>query len=43
MVFKVNHDGVMGGRNIYLRDRRNQIARQPTEVVIGLAIFLRDV
>jgi hypothetical protein len=43
MGFKANHDGVVGGRNIYLRNRRNQIARQPAEIMIGLAISLGDV
>jgi hypothetical protein len=33
----------MCGRNIYLRNRRYQIARQPTKIMISLAISLGDV
>jgi hypothetical protein len=43
MEFKANHGGVMAGRNVYLRNRRNQIARQPTEIMISLAISLGDI
>jgi hypothetical protein len=43
MGFKANHGGVMVGRNVYLRNRRNQIARQPAEIMISLAISLGDV
>jgi hypothetical protein len=43
MGFKANHGGAMGGRNVYLRNRRNQIARYLAENVIILVISLRDV
>jgi hypothetical protein len=33
----------MGGRNVYLRNRRNQIAYQPPKIMISLAISLGDV
>jgi hypothetical protein len=42
MGFKANHGGAVGGRNIYLKDKRNQIARHPAEIMISLAISLRD-
>jgi hypothetical protein len=43
MRFKANHGLVVGGGNIYLRNRRNQIARQPIKIMISLAISLRDI
>jgi hypothetical protein len=43
MGFKANHGGAVGGRNVYLRDGRNQIAQQPAEIMISLVISLRDV
>jgi hypothetical protein len=33
----------VGSRNIYLRDGRNQIAREPAEIMISLAISLGDI
>jgi hypothetical protein len=43
MRFKTNHGRVVGGRNVYLRNRRNKIARQPAKIMISLAISLGDV
>jgi hypothetical protein len=43
MGFKANHGGAMGGKNVYLRNRRDQIVRQPAKIMISLAISLRDV
>jgi hypothetical protein len=40
MRFKANHGRAVGGRNVYLRNRRNQIARQPAKIMISLAISL---
>jgi hypothetical protein len=33
----------VGGRNVYLRNRRDQIARQSAKIVISLAISLGDI
>jgi hypothetical protein len=43
MRFKANHGWVVGGRNVYLRNRRNQIACQPAKIMISLAISLGHV
>jgi hypothetical protein len=43
MGFKANHGGVMGGRNIYLRNRRNQIAHHPADIMISMEISFEDV
>jgi hypothetical protein len=43
MGFKVDHDGAVGGRNVYLMDGRNQVACQPVKIKISLAISLGDV
>jgi hypothetical protein len=42
MGFKTNHGGAVGGRKIYLRNYWHQVASQPTEVMIGLAICFGD-
>jgi hypothetical protein len=42
-VTKANHGGAVGGRNVYLRNRRNQIARQPAEIMICLTISFGDI
>jgi hypothetical protein len=42
MRFKANHSQAVGGRNVYLRNRRDQIARQPAKIMISLVINLRD-
>jgi hypothetical protein len=43
MGFKANHGGVMGGRNIYLRNRRNQIAHHLADIMISMEISFEDV
>jgi hypothetical protein len=43
MRFKENHGRDVGGRNVYLMNRRNQIARQPAKIMISLAISLGDI
>jgi hypothetical protein len=43
MRFKANHGRAVGGRNVYLRNGRNQIARQPAKIMISLVISLGHV
>jgi hypothetical protein len=43
MRFKANHSRAVGGRNVYLKNRRDQIACQLAKIMISLAISLRDV
>jgi hypothetical protein len=43
MGFKANHGGVVGGRNVYLRNSRNQIACQPVEIMTNPVISFEDV
>jgi hypothetical protein len=40
MRFKANHGRAMSRRNVYLRNIRDQIARQPPKIMISLAISL---
>jgi hypothetical protein len=43
MRFKANHGRAVGGRNVYLWNRRNQIAHQIAKIMISLAISLGDI